>query len=218
MRPISLSVPFAAIAIAVAIAAAPASAQQPQPQQPQPQLAPPQNPSVTSMEEAVRANPFAAPSPLPYQAPPFDRIQDAHFGLAIEAGMVQQLGEIARITADRSPPTFANTIEALERTGALLTRASKVFFAMTQANTNPGLQQLQGQLAPRLAAHKDAIYLDARLFARVDAVFAAREQAGLDAEQRWLVEKVHRDFVRAGARLTAEQQQQLRELNKALSS
>ena len=215
MRPISLSLLFTAT---VAVAAARATAQQTTPQKPQPQQGPLQNPAATSMEEAVRANPFAAPSPLPYQAPPFDRIKNANFGPAIEAGMLQQLGEVTRITADQSAPTFANTIEALEKTGALLTRASKVFFAMTQANTDPELQQLQQQLAPRLAAHKDAIYLDQKLFARVDAVFAAREQAGLDAEQLWLVERIHRDFVRAGAKLSAEQQQQLREMNKALSS
>src|SRR5262245_46224606 len=123
---------------------------------------------------ASAPNPFFAPSPLPLQAPPFDRIRDDDYAPALAAGMAQQLAEIAQIAALPTPATFADTIEALERSGALLTRAAKAFFAMAQANTNPALQQVETDIAPKLAAHRDAIYLDSKLFARVHDLFERR--------------------------------------------
>jgi peptidyl-dipeptidase Dcp len=167
---------------------------------------------------ASAPNPFFAPSPLPLQAPPFDRIRDGDYAPALAAGMAQQLAEIAQITALPAPATFADTIEALERTGALLTRAAKAFFAMAQANTNPALQQVETDMAPKLAAHRDAIYLDSRLFARVHDLFERRKELGLDAEQLMVLERWHRDFVRAGALLPPAQQARLKELNQELSS
>src|SRR5688572_1943587 len=131
-----------------------------------------------SMAEAAATlphdNPFAAPSPLPYTTPPFDRIRDEHYLPALTEGMRVHRDEVRAIATQQSPPTFANTIEALERSGALLTRVSKVFFNLTESTTNPAIQKIQAEVAPLLAAHQDAIWLDPELFARIDAVFAAR--------------------------------------------
>src|SRR6185312_6175906 len=131
-------------------------------------------------------NPFFAASTLPYQAPPFDKITDADFQPAIEEGMKQQLAEVERIAEQTEPPTFDNTVVALDRTGALLTRVSKVFSALAQANTNDTLQKVQKEESPKLAAHRDAIFLDAKLFARVKAVYDQRDTLGLDPESRRL--------------------------------
>ncbi len=163
-------------------------------------------------------NPFLAASMLPFQAPPFDKIKDGDFEPAIDEGMKQQLAEVGKIANNPDTPTFDNTIVALERTGATLTRVSKVFFALTQSNTDDALQKVQKDEAPKLAAHRDAIYLDPKLFARVKAVYAQRNDLGGDAEAKRLVERYYRDFVRAGAELSAADQATLRELNKELSS
>ncbi len=160
------------------------------------------------------ANPFATPSPLPFGAPRFDLIRDADYGPAIEEGMRRHLREVARITAQEEPPTFDNTLAALERSGQMLTRVLRVFSAITAANTNDELQATQAEEAPKLAAHSDAIYLDDALFGRVRDVFDRRDQLELTPEQRRLVERYHLDFVRAGARLGAAEKNRLRELNQ----
>src|SRR6266545_4194010 len=176
----------------------------------------------SSIDQAVATpggpNPFFTASPLQYQAPPFDRILDADYQPAIEEGMKQNLAEIRNIADQDSAPTFANTIEAMERTGALLTRAAKVFFALTQANTDDTLQKVQAEEAPKLAAHHDAVYLNPKLFARVKALYDGRDKLGLDAEQQFLLEKYHRDFVRAGANLSDADKTALRALNTEESS
>jgi peptidyl-dipeptidase Dcp len=159
------------------------------------------------------SNPFANPSPLPYQAPPFDRIHDLDFRPALEEGMRVQIAEVGRITASPDPPTFENTVVALERSGRLLTRVNNVFQAITQANTNDALQRLQLVIAPKLAAHADAIHLDAGLFARVRSVYDRRMTLGLDSVQRFLVERYYKDFVRAGALLSDRDKARLRALN-----
>ncbi|HEX6833051.1 MAG TPA: dipeptidyl carboxypeptidase II, partial [Rudaea sp.] len=166
---------------------------------------------------AVAENPFFQPSALPYQAPPFDKIKDDDFQPAIEEGMKRQLVEIRAISASPEAPTFDNTIVAMERSGALLTRVSKVFSALAQANTNPMLQAVQKEEAPRLSEHRDAIFLDAKLFARVKSLYDRRDALGLDAESRRLLERYYRNFVRSGAELSAADQDKLREQNKELS-
>src|SRR3989454_9087193 len=160
------------------------------------------------------ANPFASASPLLYQAPPFDRIHDVDYQPALEEGMRQQLVEVAGIAADTAVPGFNNTIAALERSGALLTRAFKVFIAMTQANTDDTLQRVQTEEAPRLAAHLDAIHLNDTLFRRVKSVYDRRADLGLDSVQTFLVERYSRDFVRAGALLAEPDKAALRALNQ----
>jgi peptidyl-dipeptidase Dcp len=159
-------------------------------------------------------NPFLQASPLPYQAPPFDRIDDADFEPALEEGMRRQLAEVRAIAEQAAAPTFENTIEAMERSGALLSRASKVFFALTSANTNDTLQAVEARVAPKLAAHSDAIHLNEKLFQRVKSLYDRRDQLGLDPEQKALVERYHRDFVRAGAELPEADKARLRALNQ----
>jgi peptidyl-dipeptidase Dcp len=163
-------------------------------------------------------NPFAAASPLQYQAPPFDKIHDADYQPAIEEGMRQQLAEVHAIAADTAAPTFDNTIIALEKSGALLRRVAKVFFALTQANTDDTLQQIQTEEAPKLAAHNDAIYLNDTLFRRVKSVYDRRTALGLDSVQQFLVTRYYKDFVRAGALLADSDKAKLRELNKEEAS
>ncbi|GAB2672528.1 M3 family metallopeptidase [Thalassiella azotivora] len=162
-------------------------------------------------------NPFAAPSGLEHELPPFDRIREEHYLPAFEAGMAEQVAEVAAITAGDDVPTFSDTIEALERSGELLERVSAVFSNLTATDSTEGLRRLQAELAPRLAAHRDAILLDRRLFERVEAVHATRHDGGLDAEQVRLVERYRTDFVRAGAGLSPTDQDRLRRLNGELS-
>ena len=169
-------------------------------------------------KEPEHVNPLLTASTLPLQAPPFDRIRDGDYQPAIEQGMRDHLVEIRAIADSADAPTFANTIEAMERSGTLLMRASRVFFALAQANTNDTLQKAQVELAPKLAEHSDAIHLDPKLFARVQAVYDARATSGLDPVQTFLVEKTWKDFVRAGARLGEAEQTRLRALNKEEST
>ncbi|MFI5227583.1 MAG: M3 family metallopeptidase [Gemmatimonadales bacterium] len=170
--------------------------------------------TVTSTAPLTAANPFYAPSTLPFGAPPFDRIHNADYQPAIDEGMRQQLREVAAITAQSAPPTFDNTIVPLERSGALLTRVMKVFNGVTSANTNDTLQQVQSDEAPKLAAHSDAIFLDDALFRRVSQVYDKRAQLGLTPEQKYLVERYHLDFVRAGAQLAEADKTKLRAMNQ----
>jgi peptidyl-dipeptidase Dcp len=174
--------------------------------------APPPNAPPSAAAPFSPSNPFAQKSTLPFQAPPFDKIHDADYAPAMEEGMRRELAEIAAITEDPAPPDFANTIVAMERSGELLGRAAKVFFDITESNTNDTLQKLKADLAPKLAAHRDAIVLNPRLFARVQAVYDHRE--GLAPEEKYLVERTYRHFVRAGAKLNDADKAALTRLNQ----
>jgi peptidyl-dipeptidase Dcp len=162
-------------------------------------------------------NPFAAPSPLLYQAPPFDRIHNSDFQPAIEEGMRQQLAEVAAIMHDPAAPTFENTILPLERSGQLLSRVQRVFGGLTSSNTNDTLQAIQRALAPRLAAHRDAISLNDTLFQRIKSLYDRRDSLGLDSLQRLTVERYYKDFVRAGANLSPADKERLRTLNREMA-
>lgn len=162
-------------------------------------------------------NPFAAPSTLPYQLPPFDRIHDGNFAPGFTAGMAEQRREIDAIASSPDAPSFDNTIVAMEKSGALLGRVSAVFFNLTSSNTNDALEKIQAEFAPQLAAHRDAIFLNPRLYARVQALYNTRRLLGLDAESARLLERYHTMFVRAGAQLSETQKEQLRALNAELS-
>ncbi|HSK09940.1 MAG TPA: peptidyl-dipeptidase Dcp [Vicinamibacterales bacterium] len=168
----------------------------------------------TQTPVATRANPLLGPSPLPFAAPPFDQIQDADFAPAFEAGMKQQLDEVAAIADSPEPPTFDNTLVALERSGQLLTRVNLAFNALSSANTNPTLQALQEEVAPRLAALDDAIFLNDRLFKRVEAVYGQRDRLGLQGQPLRLAEYYYKRFVRAGARLSEADKTRLKALNE----
>ena len=163
-------------------------------------------------------NPFAAPSPLQYQAPDFTRIRNTDFQPAIEEGMRQQLAEVAAVIRNTAAPTFENTILPLERAGQLLSRVQRVFGALTSSNTNDTLQAIQRALAPRLAAHRDAISLNDTLFLRIRSLYDRRAQLGLDSLQRLVVERYYRDFVRAGALLSEADKTKLRALNREQAS
>ncbi|HKS44938.1 MAG TPA: M3 family metallopeptidase [Amycolatopsis sp.] len=162
-------------------------------------------------------NPFATVSDLPSGLPPFDRIADEHFAPAFAAGLAAQTVEIEAIADNPEPACFDNTIVAMERSGRLLHRVSMVFFNLTSSDTNPALQELQADIAPRLSAHHDAIHLNPKLFGRVRELYQRRESLGLDDESAWLLERVHTDFQRAGAGLPEADQRRLRVLNEELS-
>jgi peptidyl-dipeptidase Dcp len=164
------------------------------------------------------SNPFYAPSTLPFEAPPFDKIKDEDFQPAIEAGIAQQQGEIEAIANNPQTPTFDNTIVAMEKSGQLLDRVMAVFDCVTGANTNPMLQNVQTAEAPRLAAHEDFIYLNAKLFARVTAIHTQRASLALDPESRRLVERYYERFVHAGANLPEADKAELKKLNEEASS
>ena len=159
-------------------------------------------------------NPFANPSPLFDQAPPFDKIHDGDFQPAMEEGMRRQLAEIDAIASDTAAPTFDNTIVAMERSGQLLDRVNRVFFALTQANTDDTLQQIQTEEAPRLAAHSDAIYMNPQLFQRVKRLYDERTSLGLDSVQEFLLGRYYKDFVRSGALLGDSDKAKLKALNQ----
>ena len=169
-------------------------------------------PLSTGGKEFSTDNPFASRSSLFYEAPPFNKIGNLDYQPAIDEGMRRQKEEWEAIARDSAPPTFENTIVALDRTGALLSRVSQVFNLVVQANTNDTLQAVQTAEAPKLAAHRDALYLDPRLFRREEAVYAQR--TGLGPEQKALVERYHRNFVRAGAQLSEADKDRLRKLNQ----
>ena len=163
-------------------------------------------------------NPLLTESPLPFHYPQFDKIKNEHFLPAIEQGMTDNLKEVDAIANNPAPPTFENTIIALEKSGDLLGRAATVFFNLSGANTNPEMQKVQRALAPKLAAHNDAIRLNPALFARIAALYNARDTLGLDPESARLLWRYHRDFVRAGAKLSAADQAKLRTLNGELAT
>ena len=163
-------------------------------------------------------NPFYAPSTLPFQAPPFDKIKDSDYQPAIDAGMAMQINEVEAIANNTAPPTIENTIVALERTGQLLSRAMLVFNCVTGANINDELQKVQTYEAPRLAAQQDAIYLNSKLFARVKAVYDQRASLHLDPESLRLVEYDYQQFVKAGANLSDADKAKLKKLNEEEST
>jgi peptidyl-dipeptidase Dcp len=163
-------------------------------------------------------NPFFTPSELPYQLPPFDRIAVDHYLPAFARGMAEQRDEVEVIAAEGQPPTFENTVVALERSGRLLQRVSAAFFTMTGADTTPRIQEIEVEVAPKLAAHSDAIHLDSRLYAKIKLLYDMRDELAIDDESRWLLDRYHTEFVRAGAQLSAVDQGRLRGLNEELAS
>jgi peptidyl-dipeptidase Dcp len=164
------------------------------------------------------SNPFYAPSTLPFHAPPFDRIKDEDYQPAIEAGMAEQLAEIQRIADNTAPPTFENTFVAMEKSGRLLNRALAAFRGVSEANTNPTLQSAKTALAPKTAAHEDAIHLNKKLFERVAALYQRRAALALDPESLRLIQVTYDDFVHAGANLSDADKAQLKKLNEEAST
>lgn len=162
-------------------------------------------------------NPFFKASPLPFEAPDFSAIRVEHFMPAFDAGMAQQKEQILAIANNAAQPDFENTIVAMEKSGEILTRVQAVFFNLSSAHTNPEIQKIQMEVAPRLAAHSDDIFLNRELFRRVEKLHEQMDSLKLDGEQRRLLDETFKQFVRAGARLDDAQQQKIRAINEALS-
>jgi peptidyl-dipeptidase Dcp len=175
------------------------------------QTSPVQNPNIAD-------NSLLTESSLPYHVPPFDKIKDEHFVPAIEEGMREQLKEVQAVANNSERPTFDNTIVALERTGRLLDRAERTFSNLNACNTNPALQKIDKEMAPKLAAHRDEIFLNPRLFARVQDLYDNRDNLGLDPESAYLLERYYKDFVRAGAKLSDTDKQNLKKINTELAT
>jgi peptidyl-dipeptidase Dcp len=169
---------------------------------------------VGGAQEFGPSNPFYAASTLPFQAPPFDKIKDADYQPAIEAGIAQSRAENEAIANNSAAPTFENTIAAMEKSGQLLTRVTLVFFGVTQANTNDTLQKVQEIETPKLTALQDSIYLNSKLFARVQTLYDKRATLGLDAESLRLLEYDYQQFVKAGAKLNDADKTKLKKLNE----
>ncbi len=167
---------------------------------------------------AEGANPFLTEWTTPFGVPPFHEIRDEHFLPAFEGAIAEQRREVEAIAANPEPPTFANTVEALERSGALLDKVGAVFSNLNSAETNDRLQAIAREIAPKTSALRDDINLDPRLFSRVSAVWRQRADLGLDPEQLRLVEETYRRFIRGGAGLDAGAQARLREVNSELAT
>jgi peptidyl-dipeptidase Dcp len=163
-------------------------------------------------------NPFFESWTAPFGAPPFDRIAPEHFPPAYERALADHRAEIAAIASNREPPTFENTIVALEDSGRLLTRVELVFSNLAASHTNDALQAIERDMAPVLARHWNEIYLNAALFRRIDSLFEARAPLGLDPESLRVLERHHLDFVRAGARLEGAARERLAQLGERLAS
>ncbi len=174
--------------------------------------------ATPALASLMPANPLLAPSPLPYHLPPFELIKDEHFPPAFEQGMAENLREIDAITSNSAAPTFENTIIALERTRSLLNRTQIAFETLVRGDTNPTLDRLDAIMAPRLAAHTDAINLNRALFTRIKVLHERRATLGLDPESLRLLERYYKDFVRAGALLPESDQTLLKAMNTELAS
>jgi peptidyl-dipeptidase Dcp len=185
-----------AVVLTIVLVTAPAAAQAPAPPPP---------------------NPFFEEWTTPFGMPPFERIKPEHYRPAFEAGIAERRKEVEAIAANPVPPTFANTVEALENGGLALAKVSDVFFTLTGAETNDALQAINKEIAPKLSALRDDVLLNEKLFLRVKAVKEARDKASLSVEQKKLLEETYKDFVRGGANLAPDQKKRFREINQELS-
>ncbi|HEY2648814.1 MAG TPA: M3 family metallopeptidase [Puia sp.] len=169
--------------------------------------------SIAQENHALAMNPLLNPGALPFQAVPFDKIKDADFRPAFEEGFRLQTIEIQKIADNPAVPTFENTMVVMEESGQVLNRVNRIFSLLTGANTNPELQKIDQEEAPRLTAQEDNIYLNAKLFARVETIYKNRNALPLDAESIRLVEFLYQKFVMTGARLSEEDKMKLKKLN-----
>jgi len=174
--------------------------------------------SAGNSADSALTNPLLTASTLPFQAPPFDKIKDSDYEPAFGEGMKQQLAEMETIANSPDAPTFANTFIAMEKSGVLLQRVNNIFNTITGANTDSVLQKIQEEVAPKLAAHQDAIHLNAKLFKRIETIYNNRAQLKLDPESARLVEYDYLEFVLAGAKLSDSDKVTLKKYNEQLAS
>ncbi len=163
-------------------------------------------------------NPFATPSSLPFKLPPFGSVHETDYLPAFEAGMAEQLREVRAIAQNAAPPTFDNTVVALERSGVLLDRVGKMFFNLVVSDSTPALEKIEKEITPKLAAHQDAINLDPQLFARMNALYQRRAELKLDPESLQLLQRDYTGMVRGGAKLNDADKATLRQMNVKLAS
>lgn len=176
-----------------------------------------QPPQPQPMKIAAEDNPFFSDFNTPFQVPPFDKIKEEHYLPAFKEGIKRQKKEIDAIVNNPEPPTFANTIEALDRSGSLVRDVDNIFSAIKSANTSPRLQEIAKEMSSLESMHTDDILLNAKLFQRVKAVYNQKDQLDLSEEQGMVLEKYYKEFVRGGANLNPEKQARLRQINKELS-
>ena len=178
--------------------------------------------SCTSKSEKstdqVGANPFLSEYTTPFQVPPFDQIKNEHYLPAFEAGIAEQQAEIEAIVSNEETPTFQNTILPLDKSGEILDRVSNVFFNLNECLTNDEMISIAEQVLPMLSKHGDEIAMNPKLFERIDYVYQHRNDMGLDDQQIRVVEKYHQDFIRSGAGLPADKQEELSKINEQLST
>lgn len=170
------------------------------------------------MNQDFTSNPFSVESTLPYGAPDFSKINNRDFMPAFQEAMKRQNQNIKTIIQEKENPTFENTILALEKSGALLGRVSNVFFALSGAHTNDSIKQIQKEISPKFAQHSDNIFLNEKLFDRIETLYNQKEQLNLDNESYKLLEEKYKGFVRAGATLDADSKKKLKEINKTIAS
>ena len=175
-------------------------------------------PEQLSKMEATGTNPFYQESTLYFKYPPFDKIKNAHYAPAFGKGMAEQLVEIEAIADQSGAPTFENTIVAMEKSGQLLDRVATVFYSLASAHTNDSLELVRSEMAPKLSAHSDQILLNSKLFERIKTLYDQKTSLGLDAEAVRLVEETYKDFIRAGANLSADDKNRLKALNAELAT
>ena len=173
--------------------------------------------TVESPTVSTEQNPFYTESSLYMKYPEFDEIKNENYTPAFEKGMAEHMAEIDAIAERADSPTLENTIIAMEKSGALLDRVATVFFALISANTNEEMEKIRSEMAPKLSAHSDQILLNGKLFHRVKTIYEQRDQLGLDAESKRLVEKYYTDFIRSGANLSNEEKESLKKINGEMS-
>ena len=162
-------------------------------------------------------NPLLQEWTHPYGLPPFRDVRPEHFEPAFEVAMREELAEVDAIAGQATPATFANTVEAFDRSGRLLTRISHLFGNLTTSDTSPALQAVERAMAPRLAAHRNAICMHSGLFDRIDALHSRRDSLGLDDQDLRLLERIHFDLVLSGARLPPQSRRRYAEITQELA-
>ena len=174
-------------------------------------------PLQTGDKADMKNNPLLTESALPFHYPAFDKITNEDYAPAFEEGMRLESAEVARIAGNKANPTFANTIVALEKSGKLLARVSRIFYSLNGTNTNPAMETLVRELAPKLAAHSDEIHLNVALFERIKTLYVQRDKLKLDPESAYLLEHYYIDFVRDGAKLSDQDKTRLKAMNAELA-
>ena len=167
--------------------------------------------------QPVTDNPFLIPFDTPFEVPPFDKIQNRHYLPAFREGIKEQEAEIQAILKNPEAPTFANTIEAMEKSGQLLNKVSYVFFNLREANTNDSINAIAEEIMPEITAHTDGINLNAELFARIKTVYDNQDKENLTTEQKMVLKKYYNNFVRGGANLSAEDKEKFKKINSELA-